>query len=85
MTRHRQGYFDSSLYLSQIFRYVTNVPFCPLFPDPVAPLCAWIEPVHQPEQDLVVGLDLDPHDATVAAFRPYDSWRREWTAQRFSI
>ena len=59
---HREGDFDFRYRLSHLFPYVNNIPFCTLFSDPVASPGVGAQSIHQPEENLVVWIDFDPHD-----------------------
>ena len=60
---HRKGDFDFRRYLSRNFPCVYNIPFCSALSDQVALFSIMTQPIHQPEEDLVVRIDLDPYDA----------------------
>jgi hypothetical protein len=63
MVGHREGDFDFCRNLSNIFSYVTDVHFCTMFLDPVAPSGIGLQSIHQPEENLVVWVDFNPDDA----------------------
>ena len=63
LVRHREGDFDFRYLLSHLIPYVNNILFCTSFSDPVVSPSVRAQSIHQPEEDLVVWIDFDPHDA----------------------
>lgn len=63
---HREDDFDFRPHLSQIFPYVTIILICLWIRDPEASSSVGAQSLHQAEKDLVVWIDLHPHDALCA-------------------